>query len=74
MVIIQVSRYFSRFKSSYSTLFLFAVEDDPLVICQSCRHGGHASHIMEWFTDASGEPLHRTCPIADCDCRCADEM
>ncbi|PRP89466.1 WD repeat-containing protein mio-like [Planoprotostelium fungivorum] len=30
--------------------------------CQSCRHGGHACHMMEWFVN------HRECPVADCKC------
>lgn len=32
--------------------------------CQTCRHGGHASHIIEWFNE------HQNCPVAGCDCRC----
>ncbi|KAI9189653.1 hypothetical protein H9P43_001086 [Blastocladiella emersonii ATCC 22665] len=32
--------------------------------CQTCRHGGHAGHIMQWFAK------HTRCPVADCDCRC----
>lgn len=32
--------------------------------CQSCRHGGHASHIMHWFSE------HLECPVAGCVCRC----
>lgn len=33
--------------------------------CQSCRHGGHASHLLHWFT------LHSDCPVTGCSCRCA---
>lgn len=47
--------------------------DDAIVICQTCRHGGHASHLMEWFF-AEGERSRGVCPVADCDCRCADEF
>lgn len=36
-----------------------------MVWCQTCRHGGHAQHIEEWFE------LHDVCPVADCDCRCS---
>ncbi|KAI9597959.1 hypothetical protein BDF19DRAFT_433141 [Syncephalis fuscata] len=32
--------------------------------CQSCRHGGHAAHLLEWFED------HERCPVSDCHCRC----
>ncbi|GAA94126.1 uncharacterized protein L969DRAFT_93509 [Mixia osmundae IAM 14324] len=34
--------------------------------CQTCRHGGHAMHILEWFKRG-----HKTCPVADCDCACS---
>ncbi|KAF5365349.1 hypothetical protein D9758_005383 [Tetrapyrgos nigripes] len=70
--------------------------DEAIIMCQTCRHGGHASHILEWFfgTDEEiselgdlqegfsvgavlglgyGKPI-KTCPVADCNCRCADEM
>lgn len=33
--------------------------------CQSCRHGGHAGHLAEWF--ASGRTV---CPAAGCMCQC----
>ena len=32
--------------------------------CQSCRHGGHADHIAEWFA------THKECPVTQCDCFC----
>lgn len=32
--------------------------------CQSCRHGGHADHIVGWFRD------HSECPVNGCTCRC----
>jgi len=32
--------------------------------CQSCRHGGHSAHLLEWF----GE--HPECPVTGCTCRC----
>ncbi|KAJ3140651.1 hypothetical protein HDU90_007953 [Geranomyces variabilis] len=34
--------------------------------CQTCRHGGHAAHMLQWFDG------HRECPVADCTCRCGD--
>ncbi|KAH9892448.1 hypothetical protein C8Q73DRAFT_761814 [Cubamyces lactineus] len=49
---------------------------EALVFCQTCRHGGHASHVMEWFYGEGGAATraHETCPIAGCDCHCADEL
>ncbi|KAH7916597.1 hypothetical protein BJ138DRAFT_1201984 [Hygrophoropsis aurantiaca] len=48
--------------------------DDAIVICQSCRHGGHASHILDWFFGEEGARSKGVCPVADCDCRCGDEF
>lgn len=48
--------------------------DDAIVICQTCRHGGHAAHILEWFLGEDGKRAHGVCPVAGCDCRCADEF
>ncbi|KAG2365391.1 hypothetical protein BDR07DRAFT_1398968 [Suillus spraguei] len=48
--------------------------DDAIVICQTCRHGGHASHILDWFFGEDGARSHGMCPVADCDCHCADEF
>ena len=36
-----------------------------MVWCQSCRHGGHADHMREWFE------RHDECPVSGCACRCA---
>lgn len=36
-----------------------------LVWCQTCRHGGHAAHLAEWF-----RRKHRVCPAPGCKCRC----
>lgn len=57
---------------------------EAIVFCQTCRHGGHASHIMEWFFggnregDGNGQErggkAHSVCPVPDCDCPCASEM
>jgi hypothetical protein len=33
--------------------------------CQSCRHGGHASHLLHWFS------IHTDCPVTGCTCKCA---
>ncbi|XP_074600289.1 GATOR complex protein mio [Brevipalpus obovatus] len=32
--------------------------------CQTCRHGGHAKHILDWFSENS------ECPVSGCSCRC----
>lgn len=32
--------------------------------CQSCRHGGHVSHMTQWFRE------HLECPVTACNCRC----
>nr|XP_058964529.1 GATOR complex protein MIOS-like [Pocillopora verrucosa] len=32
--------------------------------CQSCRHGGHSNHIVEWFKE------HIECPVTGCGCHC----
>ncbi|KAF5296730.1 hypothetical protein FQR65_LT10166 [Abscondita terminalis] len=32
--------------------------------CQTCRHGGHASHMIHWFKE------HTECPVTPCTCRC----
>ncbi|EGO25930.1 hypothetical protein SERLADRAFT_415303 [Serpula lacrymans var. lacrymans S7.9] len=48
--------------------------DEAIIICQNCRHGGHASHILEWFFGEEGIRSHGVCPVADCDCRCGEEL
>ncbi|KAK9501891.1 hypothetical protein O3M35_012529 [Rhynocoris fuscipes] len=32
--------------------------------CQTCRHGGHAIHITQWFKE------HQECPVTACNCKC----
>jgi len=48
--------------------------DEAIVVCQTCRHGGHAAHILDWFFGNDGMQLkgHGTCAVVDCDCRCAE--
>ena len=29
-----------------------------------CRHGGHAHHIIGWFSS------QKVCPVSGCDCEC----
>lgn len=38
--------------------------DDLWTWCQSCKHGGHASHLAEWFASKT------VCPVAECLCHC----
>lgn len=33
--------------------------------CQTCRHGGHAKHIMDWFNE------NVECPVSGCSCKCS---
>ncbi|KAA3674201.1 WD repeat-containing protein mio [Paragonimus westermani] len=42
--------------------------------CQACRHGGHASHLADWFhadSAVEGDPSNTMCPVSGCSCRCA---
>jgi hypothetical protein len=32
--------------------------------CMRCKHGGHAHHMVGWFSN------HSTCPVSNCDCQC----
>lgn len=32
--------------------------------CQSCRHGGHSNHVVDWFKE------HTECPVTGCSCHC----
>ncbi|CAL1531728.1 unnamed protein product [Lymnaea stagnalis] len=32
--------------------------------CQTCRHGGHAAHLIQWFSE------HSECPVTGCTCKC----
>ncbi|GMK59926.1 hypothetical protein CspeluHIS016_0901430 [Cutaneotrichosporon spelunceum] len=46
--------------------------EDAYVACQTCRHGGHATHILGWFEGGlDGGPPHEMCPVAGCSCQCA---
>jgi hypothetical protein len=49
--------------------------DDAIVFCQTCRHGGHASHILDWFYGGEdGARSHGVCAVADCTHRCGEEF
>ena len=32
--------------------------------CQTCKHGGHLNHLMDWFK------THEHCPFLHCKCQC----
>ena len=32
--------------------------------CQTCRHGGHAAHLYDWFS------RYEECPVGGCTCQC----
>jgi len=32
--------------------------------CMRCKHGGHAHHLVGWFSK------HTSCPVSGCDCQC----
>ena len=32
--------------------------------CMKCKHGGHAHHLVGWFSK------HTSCPVSGCDCQC----
>lgn len=57
-----VSRLSSVNKTNRGTL----LPSSFLSWCQTCRHGGHASHIHLWFAS------HRMCPVPDCNCCCLE--
>lgn len=47
--------------------------DSAYVFCLTCRHGGHANHILPWFEGGlDGGIAHSVCAVADCDCECAN--
>ncbi|CAH8545006.1 unnamed protein product [Heterobilharzia americana] len=49
---------------------------DWFVWCQACRHGGHASHLIDWFygdslSNSNDIGHFKECPVSGCQCRCA---
>ncbi|CAH8563047.1 unnamed protein product [Schistosoma guineensis] len=48
---------------------------DWFVWCQACRHGGHASHLTDWFYgdsfDLGDNGYSKECPVSGCQCHCA---
>ena len=38
--------------------------NDWFTWCQTCRHGGHAKHITQWFQK------HTECAVTGCTCKC----
>lgn len=38
--------------------------DNSLLFCTLCEHGGHMDHISKWFAD------YNICPVPECNCVC----
>jgi WD repeat-containing protein mio len=38
---------------------------ESITWCEKCHHGGHTSHILEWFSE------NQECPAFNCGCECA---
>ncbi|XP_061193802.1 GATOR2 complex protein MIOS-like isoform X3 [Saccostrea echinata] len=55
--------YTQKDKTTYASKM--TAIDDWFMWCQSCRHGGHASHLWEWFAE------HSECPVTGCYCKCS---
>ena len=69
-------RGITRFSTSWicckMTFDRIDTANDAMVFCQTCRHGGHSGHILDWFLGPNGDGNgHEVCPVADCDCRCS---
>ena len=39
--------------------------EEAMIWCQNCKHGGHFSHMMDWFLEFT------TCALIDCPCECS---
>ncbi|KAF8322197.1 hypothetical protein DL93DRAFT_1270336 [Clavulina sp. PMI_390] len=46
--------------------------DEAILFCQACRHGGHSSHILDWFFGGLEGKTHSSCAVANCDCHCSE--
>ena len=44
-----------RYRDAFASFFTW---------CQTCRHGGHAAHLHDWFAE------NRECPVYGCVCVC----
>ena len=47
------------------SICLDPVSASGTVWCIRCRHGGHSSHLAEWFSE------YEECAVAGCSCQCA---
>ena len=63
---------FNQTSSSTTTTIICSICLQPVsgqhFLCAVCGHGGHLTHMHEWFS--SEEQKHRFCPEKDCSCRC----
>ena len=51
----------------YFTLDKMKTQENVIEIlswCENCHHGGHSTHLMEWFAEME------QCPVYGCECRC----
>ncbi|KAJ3180188.1 hypothetical protein HDU85_004191 [Gaertneriomyces sp. JEL0708] len=55
-------QYFSR-RDKSAPSSEFNGFDTWFTWCQTCRHGGHALHLMQWFEN------HNDCPVSECKCQ-----
>lgn len=66
----------SGFKINNSNLKMLKLKNEPSMDflnsklgnwfswCQTCKHGGHLKHLIEWFKG------HNYCPYVNCNCKC----
>ncbi|KAI1725395.1 zinc-ribbon like family domain-containing protein [Ditylenchus destructor] len=61
-----ICRYhFGSHADSFSSTKNSAI-DHWFVWCCHCNHGGHLSHIRDWFQE------YKICPVSGCDCHCME--
>ncbi|KAI1731887.1 zinc-ribbon like family domain-containing protein [Ditylenchus destructor] len=61
-----ICRYhFGSHADSFSSTKHSAI-DHWFVWCCHCNHGGHLSHIRDWFQE------YKICPVSGCDCHCME--
>jgi hypothetical protein len=59
------SRFFKFNHQSENAFFLaYSKYGNWFSWCQSCKHGGHIKHLIDWFK------YHQKCPFLHCRCNC----
>ncbi|OAF64692.1 hypothetical protein A3Q56_07567, partial [Intoshia linei] len=51
-------------ESEESTVKKFSPTDISVTWCRRCRHGGHTSHLIDWFKE------NEKCSVSNCSCTC----